>query len=143
MRVATAFTGVTACVTGFATAANAQPAGQLAYRAAAGIRGGSCLNVSQWFHVGTQIPGNRGESFCYGGAGNIHVGTVDAFCGGDNYGYFSGVSWYGRAFRHQIFHQSSNYYSFIRAGKFRYEPFTISNLHISNWSGAWTCPTYQ
>jgi hypothetical protein len=142
VRAATAFTGVTACVTGFATAADAQSARQPAHEATAHIRSGNCAGVGMWFHVGIESMQKQLTSRCYGYSGTAHPGTVAAFCAGNNYGYFSGTSWYGGTFNHQTFHASSGYYSFIRAGRFNYLPFTMRNLHISGFAGTTQCPPY-
>jgi hypothetical protein len=91
LHVATLFTGVTACAAAFAPAANAQTASRT-------ITNEECYsnpyagNNNTWLHFDTS-----GELECYGFKGIFstfaHYGSaphLTAWCGGNNYGWFSG-----------------------------------------------------
>jgi hypothetical protein len=151
MRVATVFTGVTACAAAFAPAANAQTDGELApplaLRPTAGQStrfGSNCSNAPHWFHLyfKSSLTGDL-TSRCIGGTGSWYFAAggqgfpMSGFCGGNNVGYFSG--WFGgRRLTDQRFHQSSSVYWW--PGN---HSSVISYLYISKWGGNKTCPTLK
>lgn len=147
MRVATVFTGVTACAAAFAPTANPQPADKSAPRAAlravkgAGIRSGDCTGVPSWVHV--YYPG--GGATCFGYQGTYSITSpawASGFCGGNNYGYLSGVNESDRH-RTQDFGPAAEYpnsiYYFAPA-RFPDGLFLVSKVHITRWSGNGPCP---
>jgi hypothetical protein len=145
MRVGTLFTGVTACAGLFAPTANAQTAGTLAPMALLNTVSDPNCNNNHWFHArwssypnGYWVP----RSTCYGDRGFIHPHkTYSAFCGGTNFGYFSGHLYGGGGGRlqHQKFGPGQTYYLFAGAARYDYAPFSISTLHISGFTGHSSC----
>jgi hypothetical protein len=141
MRVATVFTGVTACAAAFAPAANAQTAGQIApgrtvgHGTARSTRIGNCDNTPHYFHM----YGGYGSAYmCIGGTGTYTFSAPDpavAFCGGNNVGYFSGYNTAGNFVKDQRFHQSSNPYVW------GVKEFSLTKVHISAWTGDQSCPS--
>ena len=151
MRVATVFTGV-ASAAAFAAPANAQAVAKVTPGAAlratlyAGVgvnsaqRGGcnSLTGESHWFKIINTDDAPWVEK-CYGGMGtttDVSIGT--AFCGGNNWGFFSGHSANGKRFTNQRFVADSNYYNF-RAPKWPDNYFSFSTLHISAAHGNQIC----
>jgi hypothetical protein len=138
MRVATVFTGAAACTAFLAPAANAETEATLTPGATArpaSTTQRSCNNA-HYFHIKANT-----ESYCFGGAGSAYPDyPASAFCGGNNYGFFSGWSYksdmyFGKSYRNQHFRPGSKYYSFIYAGNFNDRPLYMSFLHISGWDG--------
>jgi hypothetical protein len=153
MRVATVFTGVTACAATFTPAANAQPAGNLApplaLRPTVGLSirsGATCSDTPHWFHLYSVV----GKAFCIGGTGSKtgpgsgfgeEDGWARAFCGGNNVGYFSGSllnfnTGSKRFVTNQRFHQSSTPYVWPKSYSF-----LLEFIKISAWTGNEVCPT--
>jgi hypothetical protein len=150
MRVATVFTGVTACAATFTPAANAQPAGNLApLRPTVGLNirsGDTCSDTPHWFHLYSVV----GKAFCIGGTGSKtgpgsgfgeEDGWARAFCGGNNVGYFSGSllnfnTGSKRFVTNQRFHQSSTPYVWPKSYSF-----LLEFIKISAWTGNEVCPT--
>jgi hypothetical protein len=147
MRVATVFTGVTACAAVFAPVAHAQVAGTRIHRVRPEISAAPCSGgKATWFHVGY----GADQSECYGFAGTTAVGSIYAFCGGNNHGYFSGwtlsiLSTNPIRLKHfadEGFGTGSKYYSFTTAAKYGDHTFSMSKLHISGWAGTTRCASY-
>jgi hypothetical protein len=143
MRVATVFTGVAACTTVFAPAANAQAIAPAIRKASNG-----CAGVPTWFHL---YPEFNANAVCYGysgSAGNrgnvaeilLYSSLVGGFCGGNNSGYFSGTSVSGRKhYPNQAFFQGSKPYLF-KGPKFPKSEIYMSFLYIFGWMGKDKCP---
>jgi hypothetical protein len=139
MRVATVFTGAAACAAFFAPAANAQTAAALAPRATTvpDFSRPACSN-SHLFHLVTQT-----SQRCYGGQGWEYPDTSMAveYCGGNNYGVFSGYSdsGYGAYYGDQGFEPGSTYYNFTTAPKYDKHgtgwDFEMSAVYLSGWYG--------
>ena len=135
LRVATAFTGVTACAAAFAPAAGAQTGRPLAPTNT--VSDPHCHN-GHWFHA-EKLNFNF---ICYGDRGSRPIfSTFVAFCGGNNFGRFSGVtrSGNGHFLGNQTFGPGITYYEFIPSAHYSNAPFEMSTLHISKFSGTDSC----
>jgi hypothetical protein len=126
MRVATVFTGAAASAAIFAPTANAQPAG---------TRIGTCAN-GHYFHV------SHIYSTCYGGVGYAYpdIEYAHGFCGGNNSGFFSGITreGIGKFLSDQRFGPGSTFYNFANARKYSYSSFDMTVLYLSGWYGSGT-----
>jgi hypothetical protein len=147
MRVATTFIGAAACTAAVAPTANAQTADKLASHLAqrpandAGIRPGPCSGGPSWLHL--YFAGGGDSCFGYQGTWSItSPGWVTGFCGGNNYGYLSGLTTDGRHLR-QDFGPAANppksIYHFTPP-KFPSDRFFVSKVHISSWTNHGSCP---
>jgi hypothetical protein len=138
MRVATMFTGATACAVAFTPAA-----AQAATIRPATTTPGSCRgpNQSHWLHIIDQQ-----SYYCVGGVtpgiGRGYRPTgghteVYSFCGGNNSGFFlsspgeinGNAKWYGHG-------TTYNQYAKYNYG----HPYYAVSVSISRWSGNDTCP---
>jgi hypothetical protein len=145
IRVATVFTGVTACAAVFA------PAAAHAAEAAPDIKGESCTTFGNptWLHVGT----TRSYA-CFGFTGDFNTWAhfqeypeLEDWCGGNNYGYFAGafLSSAGDAFLGGwgsgfAYHQGTTYAEPPKTNLgFPTGGFELSDIHISGWSGTDKC----
>jgi hypothetical protein len=151
MRVATVFTGVVGAAV-LTAPVNAQGTTFMPGRPALtakpeNTRSGLCHNTSHWFALyGYQYPDEAAPSYwCYGGVDPLGTNfalprpfKAVAFCGGNNVGFFSGYTKSGKYRYDQRFRQSSNFY-FFKAPKFPGSYFTVSQLHISAWTGNQSC----
>lgn len=149
MRVATVFTGV-ASAAAFAAPANAQAAAKFTPTLGATpltTRSGICHNAAHWFTLyGYKSANDYTPAYwCYGGidppAQDFTVTPpfrAEAFCGGNNVGFWSGYSANGKALKNQRFHQSSNYYYF-NPHKFPDSYAYISKIHLSAFEGSQSC----
>jgi hypothetical protein len=135
MRVATMFTGATACAVAFTPTAGAQAA---TIMPASGTVYGNCRgpNQSHWLHVVdfTQI-------YCLGGVTGSQYNyrptnggsQVYSFCGGNNVGVF--VNSYAPSLK---FFQGTTYSHYAnRHGGF---PYVASQVAIVSWAGTDKCP---
>jgi hypothetical protein len=137
MRVATAFTGAAALMGAFAPGATAST--RWASR--------GCAGVKTWFHV--YVPGYFPllNPVCYGGEGHIspEISAV-GFCGGNNYGYWSGwdtgpADIQYRGPNRQNFGPGKTVYWFhSNPGRFPNSVVVISKITITKFGGTDTCP---
>jgi hypothetical protein len=87
----------------------------------------------------TVFAGNRGLT-CFGYNGGTWHGLLksqDSICGGNNYGFYSGIGPI-RDMEDVGFHQGSTFAAlpYTRAAD---SPDSISAVHISNWAGSDVC----
>jgi hypothetical protein len=145
MRVATAFTGAAALVGAFAPGAIAGTAHRDAPRSTRRASRG-CSGVPNWFHVYGTGPAPLYSPVCYGGVGSIQPDiSAEGFCGGNNYGYWSGWDVQtNRQYRgptRQNF-GPGNYVYWFRGNqtKFPGSVVVISKITITKFNGTDTCP---
>jgi hypothetical protein len=144
MRVATVFTGIAAATAGVTQVANAQDLTQARPGAAAYSKYGSIRSVFEcqlgrktpidttWVHLWwDNVQLQTSESECYGYRGSIYDPPGSGItweCGGENYGYLTGVN-NGR----------SESYHFIPNGYHRLNWSHLYGVLIDSWAGTNKC----
>jgi hypothetical protein len=151
-RVATAFTGTAAAVAAFAPAAAAattatakaqevkiQEAKIQEIKPDIGVT--NCPSSPIWltsFHFYYPPSGHHGPT-CVGEAGTATLFVkYQAWCAGNNRGYFNGYSAGGFGWR-VTFGPGSRVYNFSSEGFKEPGPFEVTSIHISGWSGSAKC----
>jgi len=138
-RVSIAVTGVAAC-TAFAgpsaMAATVQ-VGQPILKAVPRIpdikERGCGAGTSNWFHLAF----NKSQDICFGFTGTTNYDYfATSFCGGNNTGYISGSSAYGK--REKIHFGHGTTYAHI-TGVSPNKPLFVSHEHISGYAGNDKC----
>jgi hypothetical protein len=137
MVVATAFTGAAACAAAFMPSA-ALATTQQAARPDLKVNSGCADGTSDWLHMAETSPVE--QSLCWGWTVNSTWGYMGdtgfhqiAYCGGNNFGWFSGVNSHG-TLSTVHFHNGTTY---GKAGNFR-----VWVIHISRYSGNDGCNRY-
>jgi hypothetical protein len=140
MRVATVFTGATACAAAFTPMAMAgtghrgpvpmlHTGGQITSR--------SCPNANSyptWFHMDSAVAGLT----CFGYTGTFNWQdnneSVVTECGGNNVGWYSGTDLATKKHAKATYHEGTTFA--ILPG---YDGWDVSKVHISGWSGNDQC----
>jgi hypothetical protein len=147
MRVATTFTGAAACAVGFGPAATAAthvpqqtrewhgqhlPRG-MTPQIKPDFEGGSCKGgTSNWVHLAWGYPNTL--DWCFGFRGSAVIdGSFSMICGGNNIGWYSGISPGGSPVTHATFHQGTTYARLPGA------PLYISRMGITSFKGTDKC----
>jgi hypothetical protein len=137
MVVATAFTGAAACAAAFMPSA-ALATTQQAARPDLKVNSGCADGTSDWLHMYEISP--LSLSVCYGWSRTEtwgHMGDTGfsqiAYCGGNNFGWFSGFNSQGNGATVH-FHNGTTY---GKAGIFH-----VYTVHISRYSGNDGCNRY-
>jgi hypothetical protein len=134
MVVATAFTGAAACAAAFMPSA-ALATTQQAARPDLKFNVGCVDGTSDWLHFAVIQPGP--QSYCFGWSRNDNSSTnftQQAYCGGNNFGYFAGSN--EQAGQPEVVHFRDGS-TWAAASEFH-----VVEVHISRYSGNDGCKRF-
>jgi hypothetical protein len=137
VRVGTALTGAAACAAAFAPGAAAATQGTAVRDVRPAISEKDCPdpqgNYFHWVHFYWQAASRHGPT-CIGDKGTKVVDHIfQAFCGGNNYGWFTYISTGGTSYKSNIVSSPNDFivsYS---------PPIFVKSVHISRWGNDGGC----